>query len=176
MQSFRLNKLTLSIIFVLIFVLIVKFKPIIYSQLINCEKTLLDEYPEYTIVKSVKVGKFDVFLLKSDTGFLERYFYDGEYMGGLGLPDKEIEGLGVSEFSGGKGGCTFIVVCGENDNLKHTSYSIAVKDWNDDVSTSFRTDIKRQITNQRYVLDVYLFDTNYSLIHSECKFEDGTIF
>ncbi len=134
------------------------------------EKYIAREYPGFEIVKTAEISDLQSYLIKKDGGMIIISFYDGEPLGALGTVERTIDDFGIYERGGFPTGSNIIIIGGENIDLKHTSYTLA---WRIEQR---QTTVTQDITNQRYVLDIYPLDWHISPNIITAEFEDGEIF
>lgn len=143
------------------------------------EEYIAANYFEYEVVKTAEVGKAQAFLLKNNEkdGMILARFYDGRFLGALGKPQYLLTGIDNTEnhFSDGDG--ALIIVAGENVDMQHTDYYLALKDY-----STYNTDnpkhsvIQRDISDQQYVLDIYFLPDYYTTDFANNHFENGEHF
>lgn len=134
------------------------------------EKYIAREYPGYEIVKTAEVSDLQSYLIKNDSGMIIISFYAGKPLGALGTVERNIDDFGIYERGGFPTSSNIIIIGGENIDLKHTSYTLA---WQ---IKQRQTTVTQDITNQRYVLDIYTLDWHISPNILTAEFEDGETF
>ncbi len=142
------------------------------------EEYLTANYFGFEVIKTAEVGKAQAFLLKNEQGgMILARFYDGRFLGSLGKPQYPLTGIENTENHFPDGDGALIIVAGENIDLQHTDYYLALKDYSTyNTDNPKHTVIQRDISDQQYVLDIYFLADHYNTDFANNHFENGEHF
>lgn len=140
------------------------------------------EYPDYEIVKTAAVADIKAYLLKGAEDYQMVYFKDGKYNGGTSKITSQ--NPGIHNFADSYG--CLVIVAGENPDRIHTSYTLPFRDKpeiGDNLVESLtpnkddwnQTLITRDVSQQEYILDIYLLPVYYNLDLQNTRWDDGSL-
>lgn len=128
-----------------------------FAKTVNPEEFLRDKYsnkPNYSI-KVQKTNKhFSGFLGQDGENIYLDLFRGGKYFGGSVASIKQRDLVWVYQFQQYE---TLVVVYGYNPDLNYLSYYLEISS-----TTTEPKVIKKDISKEKYILDIYVLDTKYN--------------
>ncbi|SNX54765.1 hypothetical protein [Thermoanaerobacterium sp. RBIITD] len=128
-----------------------------FTKTMNPEEILRDKYsnkPSYDIKLQKANEYFSGFLGQDGENVYLDLFRDGKYFGGSVASIKQRDLVWVYQFQQYE---TLVVVYGYNPDSNYLSYYLEVSS-----TTTEPKVIKKDISKEKYILDIYVFDTKYN--------------